>query len=91
MAPGSFIIGEVPIEEGTGIWNGAVVRGDYDSVEIGIRATVLENCIVEAPVESPVKIGQGVIIFHGAIVHVATIGDYVLVGIGVISHCYGRR
>jgi len=44
LAPVSFIIGEVPIEEGTGIWNGAVVRGDYDSVEIGIRATVLENC-----------------------------------------------
>ena len=32
LAPGSFVIGEVTIEEGTGIWNGAVVRGDDDSV-----------------------------------------------------------
>ncbi len=39
---------------------------------------MLENCIVEAPVGSPVKIGDG------AIVHGATIGDEVLVGIGAI-------
>ena len=84
LAPGSFVIGEVTIAEGTGIWNGAVVRGDDDSVEIGARATVLENCIVEAPVGSPVKIGDGAIVSHGAIVHGATIGDEVLVGIGAI-------
>ena len=84
LAPGSFVIREVTIDEGTGIWNGAVVRGDDDSVEIGVRATVLENCIVEAPVGSPVKIGDGAIVSHGAIVHGATIGDEVLVGIGAI-------
>lgn len=84
LAPGSFVIGEVTIDEGTGIWNGAVVRGDDDSVEIGVRVTVLENCIVEAPVGSPVKIGAGAIVSHGAIVHGATIGDDVLVGIGAI-------
>ena len=84
MAPGSFVIGEVTIEEGTGIWNGAIVRGDDDSVEIGSRATVLENCVVEAPVGSPVKIGDGVIVSHGAIVHGATLGDEAMVGIGGI-------
>ena len=84
LAPGSFVIGAVTIDEGTGIWNGAVVRGDDDSIEIGVRATVLENCIVEAPVGSPVKIGDGAIISHGAIVHGATIGDEALVGIGAI-------
>lgn len=84
LAPGSFVIGDVIIKEGCGIWNGAVVRGDDDSVEVGARATVLENCVVEAPVGSPVKIGDGAIISHGAIVHGATIGDNVLVGIGAI-------
>ena len=84
LAPGSFIIGDVIIKEGSGIWNGAVVRGDDDSVEIGARVTVLENCIVEAPVGSPVKIGDGAIVSHGAIIHGATIGTNVLVGIGAI-------
>jgi carbonic anhydrase/acetyltransferase-like protein (isoleucine patch superfamily) len=84
VAPGSFIIGDVIIKEGSGIWNGVVVRGDDDSVEIGARVTVLENCIVEAPVGSPVNIGNGTIVSHGAIVHGATIGDNTLVGIGAI-------
>lgn len=84
VAPGSFVIGDVIIKEGSGIWNGAVVRGDDDSVEIGARVTVLENCVVEAPVGSPVKIGDGAIVSHGAIVHGATIGDNALVGIGAI-------
>ncbi len=84
LAPGSFVIGEVTIGKGTGIWNGAVIRGDDDSVEIGVRATVLENCIVEAPVGNPVRIGDGAIVSHGAIVHGATIGDEVLVGVEAI-------
>jgi len=84
VAPGSFVIGDVIIGEGTGIWNGAVIRGDDDSVEIGARATILENCVVEAPVGSPVKIGDGAIISHGAIVHGATIGGNSLVGIGAV-------
>ncbi len=84
LAPGFFVFGEVTIDEGTGIWNGAVVRGDDDSLEIGVRATVLENCIVEAPVGNPVRIGDGAIVSHGAIVHGATIGDEVLVGVEAI-------
>ncbi len=84
LAPGSFVLGDVIIKEGSGIWNGAVVRGDDDSVEIGARVTVLENCVVEAPVGSPVKIGDGAIVSHGAIIHGATIGTNVLVGIGAI-------
>jgi carbonic anhydrase/acetyltransferase-like protein (isoleucine patch superfamily) len=84
VAPGSFVIGDVIIKEGSGIWNGAVVRGDDDSVEIGARVTVLENCVVEAPVGCPVKIGDGAIVSHGAIIHGATIGDEALVGIGAI-------
>jgi carbonic anhydrase/acetyltransferase-like protein (isoleucine patch superfamily) len=69
---------------GRQIWTGAIIRGDDDTVEIGARTTVLENCIVEAPTGSPVKIGDDTIISHGAMVHGATIGSNVLVGIGAI-------
>ncbi len=40
--------------------------------------------IVEAPVGSPVKNGNGAIVSHGAIIHGASIGDNALVGIGAI-------
>ena len=84
LAPGSWVIGDVTIGEGSNIWTGAIIRGDDDTVEIGARTTVLENCIIEAPTGSPVKIGDDTIISHGAMVHGATIGSNVLVGIGAI-------
>ena len=84
LAPGSWVIGDVTIKEGGNVWNGAVIRGDDDAVEIGGRVTILENCIVEAPVGSPVKIVDEAIVSHGAIVHGATIGAGALVGIGAI-------
>jgi carbonic anhydrase/acetyltransferase-like protein (isoleucine patch superfamily) len=73
LAPGSWVIGDVTIMEGANVWNGAIIRGDDDTVEIGARATILENCVVEAPTGSPVKIGDGAIVSHGAIVHGATV------------------
>lgn len=84
LAPGSWVIGDVTIKEGANVWNGAVIRGDDDTVEIGAKVTVLENCIVEAPTGSPVNICDEAIVSHGAIVHGATIGARALVGIGAI-------
>lgn len=84
LAPGSWVIGDVTIGEGANIWTGAIVRGDDDTVEIGARTTVLENCVIEAPTGMPVKIGDDTIISHGAVVHGARIGSNVLVGIGAI-------
>ncbi len=84
LAPGSWVIGEVALGEGANVWTGAVIRGDDDRVDIGARATVLENCVIEAPTGSPVSIGDDTIISHGAVVHGARIGSRVLVGIGAI-------
>lgn len=84
LGPGSWIVGDVTLKEKANIWTGAVIRGDDDKVEIGSRTTVLENCIVEAPTGSPVKIGDDTIISHGAIVHGSKIGNHVLIGIGAI-------
>jgi carbonic anhydrase/acetyltransferase-like protein (isoleucine patch superfamily) len=82
--PTARIIGNVVIAAGASIWSHAVIRGDDDRVEIGERAAVLENCLVEAPEGRPVVIGAGALISHGAIVHGATVEDGALVGIGAI-------
>lgn len=84
LAPGSWIIGDVTLKERVNVWTGAVIRGDDDTVVIGSRATVLENCIVEAPTGAPVSIGDDTIISHGAIVHGVRIGSLALVGIGAL-------
>ena len=84
LAPGSWVIGEVALEEDVNVWTNAVIRGDDDSVIIGARTTVLEGCLIEAPTDNPVSIGEDVIISHGATVHGATIESGCMVGIGAI-------
>jgi len=84
LAPGSWIIGDVTLKERVNVWTGAIIRGDDDTVVVGARTTVLENCVVEAPTGLPVSIGDDTIISHGAIVHGAKVGSRVLIGIGAI-------
>ncbi|MCJ7574286.1 gamma carbonic anhydrase family protein, partial [Candidatus Bathyarchaeota archaeon] len=84
IAPGAWVIGDVTLEEDVNVWTGAVIRGDDDSVRIGARTTVLENCVIEAPTGNPVSIGADVIISHSAIIHGATIGEGAIIGIGAI-------
>ena len=84
LAPGSWVIGDVTLDEDVNIWTNAVIRGDDDTVKIGARTTVLEGCLIEAPTGNPVNIGDDVIISHGATVHGATIEDGCIVGIGAI-------
>lgn len=84
LAPGSWVIGDVTLEEDVNVWTNAVIRGDDDSVVIGARTTILENCLIEAPTGNPVVIGKDVIVSHGGTVHGATIEDGAIVGIGAI-------
>jgi carbonic anhydrase/acetyltransferase-like protein (isoleucine patch superfamily) len=84
LAPGSWVIGDVTLGEDVNVWTNAVIRGDDDSVKIGARTTVLENCLIEAPTGNPVEIGEDVIISHGATVHGAVVEDGAIVGIGAI-------
>jgi len=84
LAPGSWVIGDVTLEEDVNIWTNAVIRGDDDSVVIGARTTILEGCLVEAPTGNPVVVGEDVIVSHGATVHGARIEDGAIIGIGAI-------
>ena len=84
LAPGSWVIGDVTLDEDVNVWTNAVIRGDDDTVKIGARTTVLEGCLIEAPTGNPVEIGDDVIISHGATVHGAIIEDGCIVGIGAI-------
>ncbi len=82
--PMARIMGEVIIGDESAILFGSILRGDEARIELGNRVAVLENCLIEAPENSPVKIGSGSLISHGAIIHGAVIGSNVLIGIGAI-------
>lgn len=88
IAPGAMVIGNVTIHEGASIWYNAVVRGDSAPIVIGRRTNVQDNCTLHVDADAPLRIGEECTIGHGAIVHGATVGDHVLVGMNaaVLSH-----
>ncbi|MHB8618885.1 MAG: gamma carbonic anhydrase family protein [Chloroflexota bacterium] len=90
IAPGAHVIGDVTIGEGSGIWFGAVIRGDDCSISIGRFSNVQDNSVIH--VESanrgadrqPTVIGDYVTLGHAVLVHGCTIEDRVLVGMGAV-------
>ena len=80
VAPESVIIGDVVIERGCSIWSYAVIRADLSEVRIGEGSSVQEHCQIHGNPGKPTIIGKNVSMGHGAIVHAAKIGDYVIIG-----------
>tara|TARA_R110002020_G_scaffold21450_6_gene72873 strand:+ start:7457 stop:7984 length:528 start_codon:yes stop_codon:yes gene_type:complete len=82
VADTAQVIGQVVLEEGAGIWFGAVLRGDNEAITIGEGSNIQENCILHTDMGFPLTVGKGCTIGHSAILHGCTIGDNSLVGMG---------
>ena len=79
------VIGDVVIGAESSVWMNVVIRGDVNVIRIGARTNVQDNTVVHVMHDThPTRIGDDVTIGHSAVVHGCTIGDRVLVGMGVI-------
>lgn len=74
----AYVVGDVEIGDGTGVWPGAVVRGDFGPIRIGKNCQIEDNAVLHTG--DSLTIGDNVIIGHGAVIHGVKIGDGVLVG-----------
>jgi carbonic anhydrase/acetyltransferase-like protein (isoleucine patch superfamily) len=90
IAPGAMVIGDVTIREGASIWYNTVIRADTAPIIIGRRTNIQDNCTLHVDDDAPLTIGDACTIGHGAVIHGATLGDQVLVGIKavVLSHAH---
>ncbi len=90
LAPTATVVGRAVLGDEVSVWFGAVIRADTLGIEIGARTNIQDNAVVHITEETPIapgigtRIGAGVTVGHGAIVHACTIGDRVLVGMGSI-------
>ena len=84
VAPGAHVIGQVRLGADVGVWFCAVLRGDNAAIEVGARTNIQENAVLHVDPGTPLSIGEGVTVGHGAIVHGCTVGDNVLVGMGAV-------
>ena len=88
IAPTAAVIGDVTIGAGSSVWFGAVVRGDFQPITIGKNTNVQENATIHVMRDAPVRIDDGFIIGHNAVVHTCHIGANTLVGMGSIIMGY---
>ncbi len=88
IAPGAMVIGNVTIREGASIWYNTVIRADSAPIVIGRHTNIQDNCTLHVDEDAPLTIGNECTIGHGSIIHGATLGDQVLVGMKavVLSH-----
>ena len=78
VSEAAYVVGDVEIGEGSGVFPGAVIRGDFASIRIGKNTMVEDNCVVHSGV--PVEIGDNNTIGHGVVVHCIRIGNNNLIG-----------
>lgn len=78
ISEAACVIGDVEIGENSGIFPGAVVRGDFARIKIGSNTMIEDNCVVHTGI--PMEIGDNCIIGHGAVVHGLKIGNGSLIG-----------
>lgn len=89
--PASLVLGDVELGDDSSVWPMAVVRGDMHRIRIGARTSVQDGCVLHIthasdfnPGGFPLTIGDDVTIGHKAILHGATLGSRILVGMGAI-------
>lgn len=85
LAPGSVIVGDVEIDEDASVWYGAVLRGDINSIRVGARSNIQDQCVVHVTRDVfPASIGDEVTVGHRAVIHGSTVESGALVGIGAV-------
>lgn len=80
LAANAVIVGDVTLGEDCSVWFGAVLRGDTEAIRVGSRTNIQDGCVLHADPGFPCTIGDGVTVGHLAIVHGATVGDNVTIG-----------
>ncbi|HLG35800.1 MAG TPA: transferase hexapeptide repeat family protein [Bacteroidia bacterium] len=82
--PKAAVMGNVIIGKDVYIGPGAALRGDWGEIIIEDGCNVQENCTIHMFPGVTVRLMEGAHIGHGAVIHGATIGKNVLVGINSV-------
>jgi len=84
IAETAVLIGDVKVGAHSSIWESAVLRGDWNKIDIGSHSSIQDNCTIHVTPSSPTTIGDRVTMEHNSMVHGATIASNVVIGIGSV-------
>lgn len=82
VASSATVVGDVTLAGHVGVFYGAVLRADMDSIELGEGSNIQDNCALHVDPGHPLTIGRNVSVGHNATLHGCTIEDDVLIGMG---------
>ena len=82
IAPGAHVYGDVVIGPNVVLMFGAVLRAEFDPIQIGTLSNIQDNTVIHTDVGFPCLIGERVTVGHSAVIHGASIGSDCLIGIG---------
>lgn len=84
-AGGAKIIGKVTVGDYSSVWFNAIIRGDVNSIKIGNRTNIQDNCVLHVTNKTaPLNIGNNVTVGHNVVLHGCTIEDNCIIGSGAI-------
>jgi len=82
IAPSADIIGDVQVDEHSGIWFNAVIRADVGKAIIGKHSNIQDLCMLHMDEDCVLEIGDHVTIGHSTTLHGCKIGNNSLIGMG---------
>lgn len=80
VAPTATVVGDVTIGPQSGVFYGAVLRADMETITVGRGSNVQDAAVLHADPGYPARIGDHVSIGHGAVLHGCTVEDGSLIG-----------
>lgn len=77
VSESALVMGDVELGENSGVWPGAIIRGDFARIRIGTGTIIEDNVVVHTGRD--MEIGDNVIVGHGAVVHCHRVGNNSLI------------
>jgi carbonic anhydrase/acetyltransferase-like protein (isoleucine patch superfamily) len=82
LAEGTFLIGDVKIEQNASIWYNAVLRGDNEPIRIGQGSNIQDGAVLHTDPGCPCLVASHVTVGHNAILHGCIVEDGATIGMG---------
>jgi carbonic anhydrase/acetyltransferase-like protein (isoleucine patch superfamily) len=90
LAPTAVLIGDVRVGDRASIWFGAVLRADFDYIEVGEESAIQDNAVLHVARGLPTIVGRRVTVAHGALIEGCIIEDGALIGMGAVVLHHAR-
>lgn len=84
IAPSADLIGSVTLNENASVWFNAVLRGDQDTIDIGVGSNIQDGSVLHTDPGYELVVGDYVTVGHKVMLHGCKIGHEVLIGVGSI-------